>query len=127
MQNAIHFEQNNCVVSEANSLSAQTKGSDSNVFTTKSSDMPSMSSATAHHNHNQMVSTATNSCHKNSNTNTNSLNTNCSSPKLNLMAELFESEEDDDDNSEVLIDDRMKPSIALSSILDVLDFSHEVV
>ena len=101
MQNAIHFEQNNCVVSEANSLSVGTKGSDPNLFHSKPEDMPSMpsiSTATAHHNHNQMVNTTTN-CHKNNNNTTN--NTNCSEPKLNLMAELFESEEEDDDNSEV--------------------------
>lgn len=98
MQNAIPVEQNNCALNEAKSGSAPTKAGDA-----KPSDMPSMPSVSAnttHHNHNQLASSVTNnaanSCHKNINTNTN-----CSSPKLNLMAELFESEEEDEDNSEV--------------------------
>ena len=118
MQNAIHLE-----VSEGTVVSAQSSGgsvgsgggSDTNVLLVNTSDTRSQqlqdmpSTAAPQHTHQnltaqqlQQLMSCANSCHKN---NTNNTNTNCSSPKINLMAELFESEEEeDDDNSEVLVD-----------------------
>jgi hypothetical protein len=115
MHNSID-NMNECVISEQNVglIAESNRGSDNNVV--HSSPSITSTTSTTHNNFNgqqlqQILTTNTtissintiNQCnvHKNNNNNNFNISNNSSSPKLNLMAELFESEEEEDDNSEV--------------------------